>query len=211
MNLSVKENQKEKVYSKKDLESFYENMGEFADIVNDMITIVNKSFKIVYINEKTHLSKMGYSSEDLIGMNAAKFIHQDDMNNVADAFKKALETGEGFVEARIKNKKGQFIWTETKGKVLIKQENITRVALITRDITERKNAEQKLMISTERYKDLADSLPDVIFEIDLNYNLTYTNTVASEKFGYSFDDFMRGLSAADFIHPACQRLPRKCR
>ncbi|MFW9952212.1 MAG: PAS domain S-box protein, partial [Candidatus Thorarchaeota archaeon] len=73
--------------------------------------------------------------------------------------------------------------------------------LISRDITEHKEIEQKLKESNEKYKDLANSLTEVIFEIDTSLNLSYTNPVASKVFGYSHEDFKKGLNVYDFIHP----------
>jgi len=42
-------------------------------------------------------------------------------------------------------------------------------------------------------------LPEVIFEIDLDFKLVYTNAIASDIFGYSHEDFKKGLNANDFI------------
>lgn len=40
----------------------------------DLIEIVNKDFKIEYVNEKAHFELLGYSRDDLIGKKLNKLI-----------------------------------------------------------------------------------------------------------------------------------------
>ena len=55
------------------------------------------------------------------------------------------------------------------------------------------------MISNDR--DIVELLPDIIYEADLNLNLTYVNSVAFEKFGYSQEDLDIGLNIVQLIDP----------
>ena len=54
------------------------------------------------------------------------------------------------------------------------------------DITERKLAEEHLRETEKQYRELAESLPQVIFEIDLNGTLKYLNQTGFHLFGYRF-------------------------
>jgi PAS domain S-box-containing protein len=180
--------------------SIYDALDTFGDIINDLITIVDENIKIIYINERVHKKKAGYDESDLIGHNALDLIHPDDREAVIAQFEKAINVGEGFIEARIKKKDQKYMWTETQGKSFQENGKI-KFLLITRDISEHKAIEQKLKDSNERYRDLADSLPEVIFEIDPSYKLKYTNSIASTKFGYTHEDFKKGLNIYDFLHP----------
>ena len=69
------------------------------------------------------------------------------------------------------------------------------------DISERKRALEKLQESEERFRDLADMLPEAVFEIDTNMQLTYVNQKAYELFGYTEKDFDRGLNSIDLLVP----------
>jgi len=69
------------------------------------------------------------------------------------------------------------------------------------DISERKRALEKLQESEERFRDLADMLPEAVFEIDTNMQLTYVNQKAYELFGYTEEDFDRGLDSIDLLVP----------
>ena len=99
-------------------------------------------------------------------------------------------------------KDGNKIWLDVnriplqdpKGKVL-------GILITYEDITERKITDQKIKESEVKYRDIAELLPDVIFETDLNLNLTYVNSIAFKKFGYSKEDLRSGLSVTQIIHP----------
>ena len=67
------------------------------------------------------------------------------------------------------------------------------------DITELKMAEEALLESGKRFKDLAEMLPEAIFESDSNLNLTYANKQAFSMFGYSEADFVKGLNGIDML------------
>ena len=76
-----------------------------------------------------------------------------------------------------------------------------RVKQLEKEAANRKQAEEALKESQERFKDMAELLPTIISELDRDFNLTYVNQAAFETFGYSQDDFEEGLNVIDMIHP----------
>jgi len=69
------------------------------------------------------------------------------------------------------------------------------------DITERKKTEEALLSSEERFKELADMLPEAIFETDTNLKLIFTNRRAFGLFGYSAEDLIKGLNGLEMLVP----------
>ncbi len=65
----------------------------------------------------------------------------------------------------------------------------------------RKRSDESLRHSEQRYRELADSLPEIVFEVDIMGNLTYINCPGLESFGYTHDDFVKGLNAAQLVPP----------
>jgi len=72
---------------------------------------------------------------------------------------------------------------------------------LEREITIRKQIEASLRMSESRFRELADLLPQPVFETDLTGTLSFVNRAAFESFGYSQDDFNRGLNALHMFIP----------
>ncbi|MEJ2170979.1 MAG: PAS domain S-box protein, partial [Desulfobacterales bacterium] len=73
------------------------------------------------------------------------------------------------------------------------------------DITERKQAEKALVSSEKRFRDLAELLPETIFEIDIDGKLTFANHQAFDQFLYSQQDFDRGFNGLNLLAPEDRR------
>ncbi len=60
-----------------------------------------------------------------------------------------------------------------------------------RNALQEKRASQKLEKSEDRYQSLINSLPQIVYEIDLNGKLTFANQTAYESFGYTREEVAR--------------------
>lgn len=67
------------------------------------------------------------------------------------------------------------------------------------DVTRVKEAEKALRESEKRYRELADALPQIVFEMNTNGLITYTNRNGFDFFRYSRDDFDKGVSAFQLL------------
>jgi PAS domain S-box-containing protein len=69
------------------------------------------------------------------------------------------------------------------------------------DVTERKLSEITLKESEKRYRDLAELLPQGIFEADRQGLITYANRSALEMYGITLEDIREGYTIADSTTP----------
>ncbi|MHB9040047.1 MAG: PAS domain S-box protein [Melioribacteraceae bacterium] len=67
---------------------------------------------------------------------------------------------------------------------------------------ERKKNESVIRESEKRFKELANLLPQVVFETDLNGIITFANDSAFQIFGYSQEDLSNNLSAIQMLAPS---------
>ena len=75
---------------------------------------------------------------------------------------------------------------------LIADENLKPIGImgVTRDITERKKAEETLRQSEEKYRTILEDIQEGYFEVDLAGSFTFFNNSLFRYFGYSKEELM---------------------
>jgi PAS domain S-box-containing protein len=72
---------------------------------------------------------------------------------------------------------------------------------LEQEITIRRQIEASLRESEARFRDLADLLPQTVFETDLRGNFLFTNKSAFDLLGFTQNDFEKGLNAFQIFIP----------
>jgi PAS domain S-box-containing protein len=76
-----------------------------------------------------------------------------------------------------------------------------RVAELEASEAERQKVEEALKESERRYRELADLLPQIVFEMDLEGNITFMNRNGLDFLGYIQEDLEAGLNAIQLVIP----------
>ncbi len=79
--------------------------------------------------------------------------------------------------------------------------NVTGIVGFSEEITDRKKAEEALRMEKERYMSLANSLPDIVFETDINGKVIFANQRGFEITGYTKEDLAKGFDVFTLIAP----------
>ena len=178
-------------------EEMYRSVVEQA---HDGIAVVQDTV-VKYANPQ--LTKMlGYSLEEAIGSSLAMYVHPDRLAEAIDhhTARMAGEEVPLLYETVLLHKDGRSVEAEVSGG-LINYEGEPAGMITLRDITERKHAERVLRESEKKYRQLADLLPQTVFETDEIGNLTFANRIAFDLFGYTRGDFEKGLNALNMLAP----------
>ncbi len=83
--------------------------------------------------------------------------------------------------------------------------NVEQVVCTFIDITKRILAQKALSESEEKYKDIANLLPQIVFESDLDWKLSHVNKNAFKILGYPDDYNFRELYIPDLVIPEHRR------
>jgi PAS domain S-box-containing protein len=116
----------------------------------DTITILDKDGTIIYESPSTE-RVLGYKPEELTGKNSFEFIHPEDLPGIMSAFKLGIQNpgSTQSAEYRFKHKDGSWRVIESMGKLILDNAGSTYVIVNSRDITERKRAEEALQYRLE--------------------------------------------------------------
>ena len=145
---------------------------------------------------------LGFDGEhDLSQQELTAHMHPEDLKIRQKAFEQAFATGRLYYQSRIHVTEHSWRWMEAKGKVYFDDDNAPeRVMGTIRDITEERNFQQQLLEREEKFRLLADSMPQYIWTADPDGNLTYFNQSM-----YDFTGFETGELLNDqwvhMVHP----------
>jgi PAS domain S-box-containing protein len=121
------------------------------------------------------------------------FIHLDDQERVGRDLVRSIETGQEFpTEFRIIDSDGRVHWLEDHGKLLRDSSgSVTAMVGVLRDITNRKNAQELLRASEERFRHITDQSFNAIFEIDPEGRFTYLSPSTEKISGYKLEELLQ--------------------
>ncbi|MFX0072340.1 MAG: PAS domain S-box protein, partial [Candidatus Hermodarchaeota archaeon] len=167
-------------------EELYQLISENA---NDIISIINSDTRFTYCNE-AFKNVLGYAPEELIGTSIFKIVHPEDLDKIYQTYESLIETGLIKNETRFRSKNGTYKWLESIGKgVFDKDKNLTKLIVIARDITGRKEAELKLKESEERYRLISEDADELICIHNNKFELEYFNKATHTRLlGYTADE-----------------------
>ncbi|MEW5952546.1 MAG: PAS domain S-box protein [Bacillota bacterium] len=182
----------------------FENSADGICLMTDIIYDCNRQFCKILASRR----------KDVIGRSPAELspVQQPNGRNSAEyaahLIKAALAGTPQYFYWQHQRKDGALIDTEVSlNTVAIGGRQFLQTTL--RDITGRKRMEEALRKSEVRYRALADSLPEVVFEIDISGRLVYVNKNAFECFGYTEEDFAQGLHTIQMVIPGDRNRVRR--
>src|SRR6266496_6332653 len=111
----------------------------------DMIAVVNADGQRIY-NSPAYHKVLGYSAEELVSDSPLNQVHPSDRDKVLLAAERARSTGRGErLEYRMRHKDGTWrVLESTASPVRDKRGQIERLVIVNRDITDRRQVEDKL-------------------------------------------------------------------
>ena len=145
---------------------------------SDIITVLDAEGTIRYESPSVE-RVLGYSPEDRVGRNAFDYIHPDDLERVWSIFVEITKRSgaSGPVEVRVRRVDGSWRYLEASVNNLLGDPTVKGIVVNSRDMTSRKQAEEKLGEVREQERGrLARDLHDEALQ-DLTYGLTEVQLV----------------------------------
>jgi len=120
----------------------------------DVITILSTDGTILYESPSVY-RLLGYSLDELLGRNAFDMIHPDDGARARDALSEIVENRNSVLSAefRFRHRNGSWRVIEATGSNQLDNPFIAGIVVNSRDVTERKKAEELLREANKRAED----------------------------------------------------------
>jgi PAS domain S-box-containing protein len=172
----------------------------------DIILILGRDGSIRYGSPSIE-RVLGYVPEDFLNKNVFEFVHPDDVPKLSGIFARGIQIPDYIVsvEFRVRHKNGSWYFGEGIGRNLLHDPAVKGVIVNFRDITERKQAEEKLnhlleilRKAKEEWEMTFDNVMELIVIIDKDLRIIRCNKSFAEFAGMPINE-LTGKKCYDFF------------
>ncbi len=188
----------------RDLQLSHEFLRTTLDSLNDEVLIIDTDTYMIQDANESFLLQHGLTLDKVIGKTCYEVTHNRvDVCTPPHDQCPLLETVDtrrfAMTEHIHHDRNGRKIYAEVSTSPIMGPGlNIRQVVHVTRNITERKQAEEALRKSEERYKNLFDSTLDGIFQVNAEGFFTMMNRAGARIFGYVTPEEIVGRNALEY-------------
>jgi PAS domain S-box-containing protein len=167
----------------------------------DVISVLRADATIQFTSTSTS-RVLGYQPHELVGRNALELIHPDDLPRITEVFNLLVQTPDGTAveQCRCGHKDGSWRWIEISGTNCLAQPEVGGIVINFHDITLRKQAEEVLRESEERYRLMAEAIPQPVWRTNAQGETLECNGRWYEYTGQTPEE-ARGNGWMKALHP----------
>jgi diguanylate cyclase (GGDEF)-like protein/PAS domain S-box-containing protein len=173
---------------------------------SEIVTIVDPDGTLRYASPAFG-RLLGYDPGKVVGkMNVLEYVHPDDLPHVLEETEKVHSEGgiaSNKAEHRFRHKDGSWRWMESVGTYLLDDPSVNGIVVTSRDITNRKESEERLRRAEERYRTLVERVPAVVYvqEIGSPDSAMYMSPRIEALTGYTPEECKDPEMRWRMVHP----------
>ncbi len=136
----------------------------------------------------------GYSRDELLGMQNMEYLASESTTSLRKVFGEVYRTGQpsGIVDYDVVTKDGKIINAALSASLIKDEKGKPRgFRAVARNVTERKQAEERLRRSEEKFRFLTEHMNDNIFTMDMNLRTTYVSPSMKRILGFTPEERMK--------------------
>lgn len=166
-------------------------MQVLLENASEVITIYEEDGSVRYISPSVE-KILGYSAAEMTGSSDIIHVHEDYKEVAEKMFAELLENPYQSVTVQYvyHRKDGGTIWLEATGNNMLHDPAIKGIILNSRDITERRRAEQEERMRSQMQA-LSENSPDLITRLNNDGDVFYINPVIEEYTGNKPEHFLK--------------------
>lgn len=166
------------------------------EAIGDAFSIQDTDFKFLYMNQ---------IAKDMFGDHVGEYCYKiyEGRDEVCGECPIAMSFADGKIHRVERRNPTRTLHVEiTASPIRDSTGKIVAGIEVARDITKRKQAEEELKESEERYRNLFESAHDMVQSVSPEGRLIFVNTSWLNTMGYTPDE-LRKISIFDILHPSC--------
>jgi PAS domain S-box-containing protein len=134
---------------------------------------------------------------------ALNFYHPDYRQRVSEHIHRCIEQGTAFDdEVQLITHDGETLWVRIMGVAVRDRDgNVMRIQGAIQDISQHKQAEQLIKRSHEKFSDLADAMPIIVWSAEKNGVVDYVNRALSDFSGIAIEELLQPGRWLNLLHP----------
>ncbi len=168
----------------------------------DLITLNDERGLALYISPSVR-EVLGFSPEELLGTDPFEYMYPDDVAAIQRETRHIAGSNDlhQLLEYRTRRKDGTYIWLQTHIRPISDaQGRLVNLQTTSRDITDRKVAEEKLRESEKLYRLISENTKDLVALHTPEGAFRYLSPSITEIMGYTPAEVL-GSKPLDCIHP----------
>ncbi len=156
------------------------------DVMKQILTWTDEVYRIHdFSSEERKLNGLELISRSI------NCYHPDYQKKIAEAFKRCIKEGESYdLEIPFTSAKGRKLWVRTIGRAVKDKNKVVRVVGNIMDITDRKQADEKLIQAHETYLGIINSIKESIYILDKDGVFLEVNQAAITSYGLRREDLI---------------------
>ncbi len=185
--------------------------------IRDVIWTRDFDLNLTYISPSIY-RMTGFTTEEVLAAQTGHFSISADLNSLKQQLEEKLAYGKAHpfeksgpmsLETQIKCKDGVIIWVEVNASFNRDERGMPfEIIGVTREITERKKAEEIFKESEKRYRMIVENMHDSIATLDLNFKPTYVSPSEIHTSGYTAEEALQ-LEPEQLLTPQSREFVRK--
>ena len=151
---------------------------ELVESCPDIISVHNKGGIFIYVSPLCK-ELIGYDYLELVGHSVFDFLHKDDVLLMRKCYSRIMQNPNSYtVTYRMRGKDGTYVWFETVSRAVYddKTKKIKEVVSVSRDITRRKEDEERSLTSEKQLRTMVDTTSVLMWVSDSIGNYIFFNT-----------------------------------
>ncbi len=170
------------------------------DSSNDSITILDLSARIIFMNPRG-IDRFESRAEDLFGKVWFEFWSEAERVAAEAQFNIAKAGGIGRFQGSTASSSGKVRWWDVAISPMTDPDGrIARLVVVSRDVTDQKEAEEKLQKKENFFRSLVENAHDLVTVMSYDAKILYESPASERTLGFSVEEKL-GKSCLEYLHP----------